>query len=164
MVDFFDTKCQTQTDAFEFGLIDPGGEAPAQLIFDQLNDGIALVQNHHQKAVVFTAIDKCIDIAREDKTQASRCDGMLTTGREIIFVELKEKKADWIKQASKQVAATIEQFRASHNLMHDYDDRHAYLCNNRAKIRGLDASHLEMQRRFLSEYGVVLKIDRVIAL
>jgi hypothetical protein len=161
MADFFDTACRTETDASEFGIIDP---EPAAISFSKSEDWIGLVRNPGRKAVVFTAIDKCIAFTGKGEPEKKRCDGMLTLPRQIIFVELKEKKADWIKQASKQVATNIEQFRASHNLMAEYDHRHAYLCNNRAKIRGLDTSHLEMQRRFLSEYGVVLKIDRVIEL
>jgi hypothetical protein len=161
MVDFFNPACRIETEAAEFGIIDP---QPAAISFSKPENWICLVRNPELKAVVFTAIDKCIPFTGIGQLEEKRCDGMLTLSREIIFIELKEKQTGWIPRASEQVAHTIEVFRANHDLWGGYDHRRAYLCNRKAKLRQLDASHHAMRKRFLTEYLVVLEIDRVIDL
>lgn len=48
-------------------------------------------RNEEKFSVTFTAIDHCIETLRADGSMDKRCDGVLTYGTTVIFVELKER-------------------------------------------------------------------------
>ncbi|WP_201987211.1 hypothetical protein [Hymenobacter rubidus] len=72
----------------------------------------------------------------------------------IIFVELKDKKRDWLKGAVGQVQATITEFRASHDL-EQYRVRRAYVAN-KAQPQ-FNEGRNQRANSFFTETGVVLR-------
>ena len=89
-INFFDKKCQSQTHRHKFGICDQPfpPETPAYLDTENPRDWIAIVENSQEIEATFTAIDNCIEIRRPNGEMDSRCDGMLTYDKCIIFVEL----------------------------------------------------------------------------
>src|ERR1700733_5706873 len=133
-LNFFKNSCQGTSDHKLFGLCDdpPPSHDPAYL--DEYNGAkwIAIVNNEYRSNITFTAIDNCIEILRSDGKAAQRCDGMLTFGDTVIFVELKERSAsgnEWVKDAEKQLMTTISYFEKTEEA-EEYPLKKAYIANN----------------------------------
>ncbi|MBK6964028.1 MAG: hypothetical protein IPH20_08775 [Bacteroidales bacterium] len=111
---FFQDACQeTQLNNDLFGICDDQNGRKAYTSLININNWVAKVQNGNNKSVVFTAIDNCISIVDENGNMTKRCDGMLTYADNVVFVELKDKNADWISQAVEQLETTIQYFLES---------------------------------------------------
>ena len=104
---------------------------------------IAKVTNNSGKPIGFIAVDYNIEIRRENGDMENRCDALLHNDEYIIFIELKDKKDDWIKLA---VEKHITKFR----------HRIAYVCNK--KHPNFAVSNKEYMQRFKNEHNIRLII------
>ena len=163
-IDFFDEHCQSKTDQPRFGLCDepPPSNTPAYIDIDVSNGKtkwIAIVENANKMEVIFTAIDKCIEIKESD---GKRCDGMLTYEDCIIFVELKERSYTnriWIDDAEQQIENTINIFSKNHD-MTNYKSKKAYIANR--KKPKFQYGHKETMQKFRNKTGFRLSIENTI--
>lgn len=162
MINFFTQECQELTSATKFGLCDDEDKLVAYISLDENADKwIAKVTNPNVKEVVFIAIDNCIPIyKRENPTQLeSRIDVILTYDDEILFIELKDKRADWITDGIQQLATTIEIFSENHNLK-GFRKRRTFLANR--KKPQFQFSQKQRMQQFRNKLGVRLIIHNEI--
>lgn len=114
------------------GLCDPIGERCAYSTTERGEDKwCAIVENPNQKGLFFIAIDKNMNIRRDNGDLESTCDGMIyiPKTRELSFVELKNYRVGGaIADAERQLISTINYFLANHNYEY-YHSRKAYICN-----------------------------------
>jgi hypothetical protein len=163
-INFFEEKCQNQTNQTRFGICDDPSPSknPAYLDTKNINKWIAIVENNQGIEILFTAIDNCIEILRPDGKMDSRCDGMLTYDKKIIFVELKErnyKNSVWIDEADKQLRQTISVF-VNHYDIADFYSKKAYIANR--KKPQFQYSHKEKMQKFKNDTGFILIIENMI--
>lgn len=92
----------------------------------------ATVENKENKTVTFQPLDHNIEARDKNGNQYSLCDGMLFTEGygEIIFVELKNRSKDWVKENIGQLKSTISLFVSNHDYQ-KWRKRTAYASNNR---------------------------------
>ena len=127
-IDFFDKKYNpTTTTEPLFYIADEQLEQPAYVKNVKFDYSVAEVRNRERKSVIFTAIDKNVDIA---PSQGRRCDGMITFDSAIFFIELKDQKEGWKTAAFEQLKNTIHIFSENHNVL-DFGKKRAYACNIR---------------------------------
>ena len=163
---FFKGKCQTFSSNKRFGLCDDPSPIKKPAYIDEMDGSkwIAVVHNDDLQSVIFTAIDNCIDIRKEDGSMSKRCDGVLTYNTSIIFVELKERKAlgsAWVRDAEEQLRATIVYFENTGEA-EDFTTKKAYIANNEhPKFK--ESQTLRMEK-FLIETGYILRIENRIIL
>ncbi|MBD1214916.1 MAG: hypothetical protein H9534_19790 [Dolichospermum circinale Clear-D4] len=163
-INFFDTNCQSQTNQPKFGLCDdpPPSENPAYININDSRKWIAIVENNQEINLIFTAIDKCIQILRSDGKMDNRCDGMLTYNNNIIFVELKERKytnSVWIDDGENQLRKIISVFINNHDLQ-IFKSKKAYIANS--KKPQFQYSHKERMQKFRNDTGFTLIIQNTI--
>jgi hypothetical protein len=130
-INFFDPKCQTTTSEAEFGICDdpPPPSQPAYMSTADPDNWIATIQNSNGSKLVFTAIDHCIEIKRDNGEIESRCDAMIICGDKIIFVELKERNGrGWLAKGEEQLKTIIHIFSQNHSL-DPYSSKVAYVAN-----------------------------------
>lgn len=158
-IDFFEATCQSNTTAALFGICDNEDGSPA--FIDEINQDIwiAKVINDSSINVILTAIDNCISILRNDDTMDSRCDAMLTYTDNIIFLELKNQRADWITDAVNQIETTIINFIANSDIT-VFRHKRAFAANK--KHPRFNYGNPERSQRFFTEYRVRLNIEATI--
>ena len=84
-MDFFKQECQCGPfSQAQFGLCDDQNTTRAYVDTANRAKWVATVENPSQKAVAFTAIDKCV-IQDCDVAGQGRCDGMLTT-QDLLYL------------------------------------------------------------------------------
>ena len=114
------------------GLCDPEGERCAYSTTEHGREKwCATVHNPNRKTMCFVAIDKNMDIRKENGDLESTCDGMIyiPKTREISFVELKDYRVGGaLAEAEKQLMSTLRYFLFNHNYK-DFHSRNAYICN-----------------------------------
>jgi len=165
-VNFSEAKCKYTTEKKLFGLCDDPPPPPKQAYIDEENGEkwIAVVVNDDRQRVTFTAIDNCIEIKSKNGRMAKRCDGVLTVGSTVAFVELKvrdEKGNKWVKDAEKQLRSTISCFEKTEEA-EDYKIKKAYIANKeRPRFK---ESQKERMNQFLIETGYVLRVENRINL
>lgn len=100
-MNFLDAQCQSGPFVQErFGLCDNTSRPIAYADSESEENWIATVSNPERKAVIFTAIDKCV-ISDMEQPGRGRCDCMLTTEKQLYLVELKERNGSaWKNHAS----------------------------------------------------------------
>jgi len=155
-INFFAAACQNHTTATRFGLCDDENNTPAYIDTSDQLKWIAIVENQKIVKVTFTAIDNCIAILKADGSMERRCDGMLTYTDNIVFVELKNQRRNWISDAVEQLKITIECFTKHHNLGL-FTHKKAFACNK--KRPNFCHSHKETMRRFFNTYKIRLNIQ-----
>ncbi|MFN7660239.1 MAG: hypothetical protein ACK5P3_19290, partial [Dolichospermum sp.] len=148
----------------KFGLCDdpPPSENPAYININDSRKWIAIVENNQEINLIFTAIDKCIQILRSDGKMDNRCDGMLTYNNNIIFVELKERKytnSVWIDDGENQLRKIISVFINNHDLQ-IFKSKKAYIANS--KKPQFQYSHKERMQKFRNDTGFTLIIQNTI--
>ena len=163
---FLIKKCQSESDDKKFGICDepPPNTAPAYIDEKNGQDWIAVVNNEPRFLVVFTAIDHCISLMRDDGKQDKQCDGVLTFESTIIFVELKNRKPrrnKWVKDGELQLRHTIKQFERTEEAQ-QYLTKKAYIANSQhPKFK---SSQIRRMEQFLEDTGYVLRIENRIIL
>lgn len=159
-INFNVADCKTFSDRKIFGLCDNPSPAKNPAFIDEENGEIwiAVVENEYRYETVFTAIDNCIEINRNDGTMDKRCDGMLTYNSSVIFVELKERGAlgnNWVKDAEQQLRTSISYFEATDEAK-DYKGKKAYIANK--EHPKFKESQIRRMEQFVTETGYVLRI------
>lgn len=118
--DFEQKSCQSYSNAKKFGICDKAAPNKDPAYIDEVNgkNWIAVVENYYNRLICFTALDHCIDFIDEKKKMQKVCDGMLTYGKTVIFIELKERSSkknnDWIMEAETQLNLSIRNFKRFH--------------------------------------------------
>lgn len=159
---FFDINCQeAPITALVFGICDDQNGQKAYTDLANAPKWIATVENPNAHKVVFTAIDNCISITRDDGSDEKRCDGMITYLDNIIFVELKVVAKSWQSDAIEQLEITIQHFIANHDLT-QFKHKRAFACNK--KHPHFQVIETETKRRFFDKYRVRLNIQANIKL
>lgn len=166
-IDLNVAKCQTYSNQKLFGLCDEPSPIEKPAFIDEKNGAkwIAVVVNEHKFEVTFTAIDHCIEILRKDGNKDKRCDGVLTYGTNIIFVELKQISGlgnDWVKVAEKQLRTTIAHFKNSEEAQ-IYTSKKAYIANSEHP-KSKESQARRMEQFFIDTHGYVLRIENRIVL
>ncbi len=155
-MDFFQKNCQEPTlNIPVFGLCDDRTGLKAYTNSDTPEKWIATVINEKQIMLTFTAIDKCV-IPDDVEPHRGRCDGMLTSDENIIFVELKDEIRGWVNDAIEQLESTIQFFIANHNI-HAFRHKKAYACNK--KHRHFQEIDNELNLHFFRNYGVRIDVQ-----
>jgi len=165
VMDFFiKSKHQQISISKEFGLCDdpPPVKNPAYLDESDTIKWIAVVNNSKRKEITFTAIDNCIeyDFKRVDGKPDKRCDGVLTLGMNVIFVELKQRKGrkskDWLNDGEAQLRSTIFHFSKTKDSM-AFKHKYAYIANSKRPI--FTRGQAGRTSSFLKDTGYVLRIQ-----
>lgn len=158
-INFFQANCQSNTAVISFGICDNQNGTPAFIDTATPTQWIAKAENVNSINVKLTAIDNCISVLRPDGNMDSRCDAMLTYTDNIVFVELKNQRADWITDAVNQIETTIKHFLANHDL-NIFKHKRAFAVNK--KHPHFNFGNPERSQRFFSEYKVRLNIEATI--
>lgn len=159
-MDFFKPECQSGPfSEARFGLCDDQNATRAYVDTAAPEKWVATVENPSQRAVTFTAIDKCV-IQDGDELGRGRCDGMLSTDNLLYLVELKDQKKDWETRAIEQLESTILFLLAVHPEVRRLRHKKAFGCNKRHKPFAL-IEH-ERKQRFFQNYGFRIHIQAVI--
>ncbi|AMT89497.1 hypothetical protein SOP89_07605 [Pseudomonas siliginis] len=135
-MNFLDAQCQSGPFVQErFGLCDNTSRPIAYADSESEENWIATVSNPERKAVIFTAIDKCV-ISDMEQPGRGRCDCMLTTEKQLYLVELKERNGSaWKNHAIEQLESTIQFLRATHgeDYLNSFSPKKAFVCNRKKK-------------------------------
>ncbi len=156
-VDFF-AHCSTVVNATRFGLCDdpPPPHSPAYFQIEEGINWVATVNNPQARNILFTALDHCMDIRRQDNPakQESLCDCMLTYGDRIVFVELKDRDYPGVlAEAKAQLQNTIRLFSDAHDLR-IYKKRFAFFCNKKKPY--FPYAQQDEINQFKKQNGVIL--------
>lgn len=153
-VDFFTPQCQTEgIDAAIWGICDDEDKTektPAYVSYDKQDKWNATVVNNSGKAINFTAVDNCVVVHRENGEMENRCDAMLTNAGNLVFVELKDERKNWLTHAVEQLQATINAF-GLYNDVSQYTCKRAFACNKRHPQFAY--SNKELKQRFFQKNG-----------
>lgn len=164
-IDFTKAACITHTNESIFGICDitstePNNKNPAYLDFADSDDWIGWVDNPDQKEVEFTAIDGCIEVTREDGSEETRCDCMLTYEDTIKFIELKDCDGGrWLGKASNQLRKTIEIYEDELGLDR-FPKRYAYIINRQRP--NFKSGFASKAQEFDDELGFILRVGQFI--
>lgn len=158
-MDFFKPQCQSGPfNQAQFGLCDDQNAACAYVDTATPAKWVATVENPSQKAITFTAIDKCV-IQDCDAPGRGRCDGMLTTEDLLYLVELKEQEPPWRQHAIDQLESSIKFLLAHHDISR-FRHKKAFACNKRR--RAFATIDNELQRRFFRDYGFRIDVQATV--
>jgi hypothetical protein len=161
-LNFFLEKCQTFSKKKTFGLCDdpPPAENPAYIDEKNGENWIAVIENFYEEKITFNAIDHCVEFPlRPDGKTSKRCDGVLTYGDTVAFIELKKRDehgTKWIDDAEKQLLVSIGFFEKTEEA-EEFSIRKAYIVNSeRPLFRSSQAIRMD---KFLAKTGHVLRIE-----
>lgn len=160
-MDFFNSRCQSGPfDQKQFGLCDDQNTTRAYVDTTTPARWTATVENPTNRAVTFTAIDKCV-IQDDDEPARGRCDGMLSTVDLLYLVELKDQRAHWQPHAISQLESTILFLRQYHPAeLARFRHKKAFACNKRRTAFAV-IDH-ELKRRFFQNYGFRIDIQATV--
>lgn len=159
MSHIFNTLCEDKTSEKLFGICD---DKPHQRAYIDTQDGrkwIAVINNDIRHSITFTALDNCIEFNKANGKKESRCEGILTYGETIIFVEAKERKGPaktWAKDADKQLRNSIRLIESKVNL--DLFSIKKAAITNRQQ-RGLKEKYSVRMKQFMEQTGYILLIN-----
>ena len=158
-VNFFQANCQSNTAATSFGICDNQNGTAAFIDIANPLEWIAKANNENAIVVTLIAVDNCITILRPDGNMDNRCDAMLTYTDNIVFVELKNQRVDWITDAVNQIETTINNFISNHDI-NLFKHKRAFAANKRHPY--FNNGNPERSQRFFSQYKVRLNIEATI--
>ena len=130
MINFFDEDCTEETTAPLFGICDEESGRAAYIDTENEDIWLAEVTNKEEKKVAFVAIDNCIEVLEENGDMAKRCDGLLVYEQNLVFVELKRVRKNWVKDGVEQLKATIAHFKENSDES-DFSRKRAFLANSK---------------------------------
>lgn len=164
-VDFFKADCRDATSEIRFGLCDEDNKEPAFIDTAHEDNWIATVENPSAKEIQFTAIDNCIDIVRENGNMDSRCDAMLHYESNLLFVELKTKRADWKSEGLGQIESTIKRMiKDEADFYYGFRKRKAVVANSRKIFPSFQEFDAEQREFFKKNYKIHLQFDAEIVI
>lgn len=159
-VNFFQTTCQSQTNKKIFGLYDAEDKTPAIVTFDEDLNWNATVLNEEEKEVLFTAIDNCIEMLRENGEMENRCDGILQYDNVLLFVELKNKREAWQAEGLAQIEVTIRRIKEANETFYlSFSKRKAIVANAQNQKPNFQVANMEQREYFMREYKVRLQFE-----
>lgn len=163
-IDFFKKGCKNSSTKLKFGLCDDDSEPDNPAYIDEINksDWLAEITNPNSITVDFYAVDKCIEIRRQDGSMEKRCDGMLHYENKLIFVELKNRTfSGWVADGREQLTTTYNVFKSNpgNSLFTEIE---GYICNKQRPVA--TGNHMIQIQRFRNDTGLKLNIQRIINL
>lgn len=159
-VNFSKDECQTKTNKERFGIYDAEDKSPAIIKIDDESSWNATVINKNSIELLFTAIDNCIDILRDNGEMDSRCDGMLTFKNTIFFVKLKNKRGSWQSKGLSQIESTIKRMMTEElDFYNSFTKRKAIVANRKHQFPSFHMSHSEQREYFLQEYNTRIQFE-----
>ena len=158
-MDFFKPECQSGPfSEARFGLCDDQNATRAYVDTAAPEKWVATVENPSQRAVTFTAIDKCV-IQDGDEPGRGRCDGMLTTEDLLYLVELKDQVPPWRQHAIDQLESSIR-FLLDHHDVSRFRHKKAFACNKRRQVFATIDNDLQL--RFRRDYGFRIDVQTTV--
>lgn len=153
-INFFDPQCVTATSEKVFGIYDI---PPATLDFTNDVIWIAWVENENQKDIVFTAIDKCLNIPG---IEGERCEAMMSYEDTLIFIELKDANGGrWSGKARDQITNTIKLFVRDVGIG-NYRRCYGHIANKQRP--NFKAGGISFFQKFEDDTGFILRVSDVI--
>lgn len=148
-------ECNEQTDVEHFGLHDPEDGGPAVLVFDSGSDQNCIVENPAHHLCRFVAIDHCIEFHDQDGQLKRTCDAAIEYDGNLVLIELKHKRGQFIQTGVDQLRATIDLWQQEYPTV-SYRVRRAVLANS--KHPQFKYSHKSRMQQFFHETGFRLLI------
>lgn len=159
MIDFFHFKWITEPSLSDarFGIMDDGAMSYTKRDGDE-SEWDALVTNPQEKEIQFVPVDHHIQVY-ESGNERSMCDGMLYTMNHdyVSFIEIKNRRENWMEEAIGQLESTIETFIASHSDS-ARGNRYAFVCNPQHPC--FHFSRQERMQQFFHKYRFRLFVQR----
>jgi hypothetical protein len=162
-INFFDSLCSITINHEKFGICDDGNTTPAYIKLNNEENWIAIISNRSNKQIIFTAIDNCIEIKRDNGEMDKRCDAMIRTDDCIIFIELKNKLYEWKTDGFAQLENTIIKFiENNENYYAGFRYKKAFVANK--KHRDFGVIDNEMMKIFYKKYKIRLNSQALITI
>ncbi len=159
-IDFFRVECQKTTNERKFGLYDAGDAAPAQIKITDEDSWNATVLNKERKQILFTAIDNCIEILRENGEMDNRCDVMLNYENNLLLVELKDKRDSWQTEGLSQIESTVKRMIAvNREYYFSFNKRKAVVANRKHQFPCFQESNVQQRQIFNSKYKMRIQFE-----
>ncbi len=163
-INYFEINCKSVSNKQQFGLCDapPPASNPAYIDESDSTKWIGIVNNPSAEIVHFYAIDNCIKILKVNNQMDSRCDGVISHGRNLVFVELKNRAGgQWLKEGREQLTATIKRFKTECDIS-KFEKVEGYVCNSlRPLAHSGQACNIQM---FKNDTGFTLRAQQHIDL
>ena len=157
-IEFFIEKEKSHSCKDVFGLCDNNDEKPAYIDEDVANKDskwIGEVRNASRKEVEFYPVGHCVELLRENKSQAQRCEGILRFDENnIIFTELKNRKiipSDWLKDAEEQIIETMSFFFENYDLQ-SFKTK-SWVCNNQLTNQNYFQQIADFKEKTKNKFG-----------
>lgn len=158
--DFFKVDCQSTTSEKKFGLYDAEDNTPTKIKLTDEPNWNATIWNKESKPVLFTAIDNCIDMFKDNGEMDSRCDCMLTYHSTLLLVELKNSRGAWQAEGLAQIEniakRMIEEIPDHYN---SFEKRKAVVANKKKKFPPFHNSNMEQRQHFYSKYKMRVQFE-----
>jgi len=159
-IEFFKTDCQTETSEAKFGLYDAEDRTPAQIKQTDESTWNATVLNDAGKEILFTAIDNCIDVFRENGDMDSRCDCMLSYDSTLLLIELKNKRGSWQAEGLAQIESIVKRMMGEvPDYYGSFEKRKAIVANRRNQFPAFQESNTEQRQYFRSKYKMRIQFE-----
>jgi hypothetical protein len=159
-VDFFKSDCQKTTSEKKFGLYDAEDKTPAKIKLIEEDTWNATVMNNGGKAILFTAIDYCIDVLRENGEMASRCDCMLSYDSTLLLVELKNKRDSWQAEGLGQIEnIALRMLVEIPEYYYSFRKRKAVVANRKNQFPAFHESNAEQRQYFSSKFKLRIQFE-----
>jgi hypothetical protein len=159
-VNFFKKECQTTTNAKRFGLFDAEDQTPALIKFNDEESWNATVINEGAIELIFTAIDNCIEILRDNGEMDNRCDAMLTSDNTLLLIELKNKRNSWQQEGLFQIESTFKRMMIENPAFYNgFKKRKAIVANAKYQFPSFQAANLEQREYFWRNYKARIQFD-----
>ncbi len=159
-VDFFKADCQKTTSEKKFGLYDADDKTPATIKLTEENTWNATVINNGEKIILFTAIDNCIDVFKDNGEMDSRCDCMICYDSTLLLVELKNKRESWQAEGLGQIENIAQRMLAEiPNHYYSFKKRKAVIANRKHQFPIFHESNAEQRQYFSSKYKMRIQFD-----
>jgi hypothetical protein len=159
-VDFFKADCQKITSEKKFGLYDAEDKSPAKIKLTDEPTWNATVLNDGVKQILYTAIDNCIDVIRENGDMDSRCDCMLAYDSTLLLVELKNKRDSWQAEGLAQIEnIALRMVAEIPHYYYGFNKRRAIVANRKNQFPSFYDSNVEQRQYFISKYKMRIQFD-----
>jgi hypothetical protein len=164
-VNFFKANCQKTTNEKKFGLYDAENNTPAKIKLTNEPSWNATVINPDAKKILFTAIDHCIDIFRENGDMDDRCDTMMSYENNLLFVELKNKRDSWQAEGLSQIEATIKRLKEENEAYYySFQKRKAIVANRKHQFPCFQELNSEQREYFWKTHKARIQFEAEIVI